>query len=306
MMIIEEMTIPANDLGRFVQAQDELFCDYGQALKEVREGYKSTHWIWYIFPQLRALGHSRRARYFGISDLDEAVRYMKHPVLSARDKHIHAFQERRRQDWRILLIAHGREIFHREIFRRMHELERQFEEELFDCLNTARKFPFRYEPQFFDNVITQHQMMMGTDLKQELLHLPRRKKDSRHEDIRVQHDSHGSVPPHFLAYLFHIVLHILFRRKSCFCRRAFECFLDVLECHERGVIKVKTSVFFLDDDLVAGLELQFFPNSNRQRDLSLARNFCHFHTIISLTFFTFIVRRKKSCVNEKGRPHPSM
>ena len=88
MMIIEEMTISANDLGRFVQAQDELFCDYGQALKEVQEGYKYTHWIWYIFPQLRALGHSRRARYFGISDLDEAVRYMKHPVLSARLREI--------------------------------------------------------------------------------------------------------------------------------------------------------------------------------------------------------------------------
>ena len=88
MTIIEEMTIPANDLGRFVQAQDELFCDYGQALKEVQEGYKYTHWIWYIFPQLRALGHSRRARYFGISDLGEAVRYMKHPVLSARLREI--------------------------------------------------------------------------------------------------------------------------------------------------------------------------------------------------------------------------
>ena len=87
-MIIEEMTIPANDLGRFVQAQDELFCDYGQALKEVQEGYKYTHWIWYIFPQLRALGHSRRAKYFGISDMDEAVRYMAHPVLSARLREI--------------------------------------------------------------------------------------------------------------------------------------------------------------------------------------------------------------------------
>ena len=88
MMIIEEMTIPANDLGRFVQAQDELFCDYGQALKEVQEGYKYTHWIWYIFPQLRALGHSRRAKYSGIADMDEAVRYMAHPVLSARLREI--------------------------------------------------------------------------------------------------------------------------------------------------------------------------------------------------------------------------
>ena len=87
-MIIEEMTIPANDLSRFVQAQDELFCDYNQALKEVRQGYKYTHWIWYIFPQLRALGHSQRAKYFGISDMDEAVRYMEHPVLSARLREI--------------------------------------------------------------------------------------------------------------------------------------------------------------------------------------------------------------------------
>lgn len=88
MLIIEEMTIPANDLSQFVQAQDELFCDYGQALKEVQDGYKYTHWIWYIFPQLRALGHSRRAKYFGIADMDEAVRYMAHPLLSARLREI--------------------------------------------------------------------------------------------------------------------------------------------------------------------------------------------------------------------------
>ena len=83
-----EAICPANDLGRFVQAQDELFCDYNQALKEVRRGYKFTHWIWYIFPQLRALGHSRRAKYFGISDMDEAVRYMEHQLLSARLREI--------------------------------------------------------------------------------------------------------------------------------------------------------------------------------------------------------------------------
>lgn len=65
MMIIEEMAIPANDLSRFVQAQDELFCDYDPALKEVQEGYKYTHWIWYIFPLLRALARSQRAEYFG-------------------------------------------------------------------------------------------------------------------------------------------------------------------------------------------------------------------------------------------------
>ena len=74
-----------NDLERFLKAQEK---DYEHALNEIKNGRKTGHWIWYIFPQLRALGHSRRAKYFGIADMDEAVRYMAHPVLSARLREI--------------------------------------------------------------------------------------------------------------------------------------------------------------------------------------------------------------------------
>ena len=76
------------DLLRFIDAQDSVYAGYDQALSEIKDGKKTSHWIWYIFPQLRALGHSRRAKYFGIADMDEAVRYMAHPVLSARLREI--------------------------------------------------------------------------------------------------------------------------------------------------------------------------------------------------------------------------
>ena len=76
------------NLTRFLSAQEATVDGYSQALAEIRSGRKVHHWIWYIFPQLRALGHSRRARYFGIADMDEAVRYMVHPVLSTRLREI--------------------------------------------------------------------------------------------------------------------------------------------------------------------------------------------------------------------------
>ncbi len=68
-------------LERFLDAQA---CHYEDALTELRQGRKRTHWMWYVFPQLRALGRSRTALYFGIADRTEAVAYLAHPVLSAR------------------------------------------------------------------------------------------------------------------------------------------------------------------------------------------------------------------------------
>ena len=69
------------DLSRFVQAQDGR---YDQALAELQAGRKRSHWIWYILPQLRALGRSAMAREYGIQGLDEAVAYLAHPVLGPR------------------------------------------------------------------------------------------------------------------------------------------------------------------------------------------------------------------------------
>ncbi|MGR3377493.1 DUF1810 domain-containing protein [Salipiger abyssi] len=68
-------------LQDFIDAQDK---HWPQILAELRDGQKVTHWIWYVFPQLKILGRSGMARHFGLSDLDEASRYLAHPVLGAR------------------------------------------------------------------------------------------------------------------------------------------------------------------------------------------------------------------------------
>ncbi len=69
------------DLRRFVDAQDRA---YDTALEELRGGRKRSHWIWFVFPQLQALGRSQTAIRYGISSLDEATAYLDHPVLGPR------------------------------------------------------------------------------------------------------------------------------------------------------------------------------------------------------------------------------
>ncbi len=68
-------------LDRFLDAQQKM---YEIALKEIRNGKKQSHWMWYIFPQLRGLGRSDMAYVYGIKDLNEAKSYLAHPVLSMR------------------------------------------------------------------------------------------------------------------------------------------------------------------------------------------------------------------------------
>ena len=70
-----------NSLDRFLEAQEKM---YPIALKELKNGKKCSHWMWYIFPQLRGLGRSTMAHIYGISGLDEAIAYLAHPVLSGR------------------------------------------------------------------------------------------------------------------------------------------------------------------------------------------------------------------------------
>lgn len=79
-MIGRDMTATF-DLQRFVGAQAH---DYAAALAELRAGRKTTHWIWYVLPQLRGLGRSSRATFYGIADADEARAYLAHPVLGPR------------------------------------------------------------------------------------------------------------------------------------------------------------------------------------------------------------------------------
>ena len=79
------------DINRFIEAQESpYFIGYKRALKEVKNGRKINHWIWYIFPQLRCLGRSSRAHYYGIADRYEAKRYLEHPILGARIREITA------------------------------------------------------------------------------------------------------------------------------------------------------------------------------------------------------------------------
>ena len=69
------------DLDRFKRAQDQ---EYDTALAEIRSGHKYSHWIWYIFPQLRGLGYCSMSDYYGISGIDEARIYMEDEVLRDR------------------------------------------------------------------------------------------------------------------------------------------------------------------------------------------------------------------------------
>ena len=70
-----------NALERFVKAQTNT---YEVAMNEIKNGKKRTHWMWYMFPQLRGLGTSFMANMYGISGLAEAKAYLAHPVLSGR------------------------------------------------------------------------------------------------------------------------------------------------------------------------------------------------------------------------------
>ncbi|MDJ0450420.1 DUF1810 domain-containing protein [Methylocystis sp. JR02] len=79
------MSAPENNdpfnLQRFIDAQRD---SYAQALAELRAGRKTSHWIWYVFPQLTGLGFSQASRLDGLSGLNEARAYLAHPVLGPR------------------------------------------------------------------------------------------------------------------------------------------------------------------------------------------------------------------------------
>ena len=69
------------DLERFVAAQAGVF---GAALAELRTGRKRSHWMWFVFPQLRGLGRSHTAHVYGLGSLEEARAYLAHPLLGPR------------------------------------------------------------------------------------------------------------------------------------------------------------------------------------------------------------------------------
>lgn len=70
-----------NSLDRFLESHEDM---YATALQEIKNGEKESHWMWYIFPQLRGLSKSEMAYIYGINGIEEAIAYLEHPVLSAR------------------------------------------------------------------------------------------------------------------------------------------------------------------------------------------------------------------------------
>lgn len=70
-----------HELQRFVDAQAPV---HAEVCRELARGAKSSHWMWFVFPQLKALGRSATARHFGLQSVDEARAYLSHPLLGAR------------------------------------------------------------------------------------------------------------------------------------------------------------------------------------------------------------------------------
>ena len=77
----QRLTVTDADLVRFLDAQSDV---HDEVTKELTEGRKQTHWMWFVFPQLEGLGHSSMAQRYAIRDLDQARRYLAHPLLGSR------------------------------------------------------------------------------------------------------------------------------------------------------------------------------------------------------------------------------
>lgn len=74
-------TIDKDSFDDFIQAQNTI---YSQVIEELTEGHKRTHWMWFIFPQVKGLGHSKMSRRFAIGSLEQAKEYLQHDVLGTR------------------------------------------------------------------------------------------------------------------------------------------------------------------------------------------------------------------------------
>ena len=76
--------MPHDRLDRFIEAQSSVI---EEVMAELSAGKKETHWMWFIFPQLKVLGRSGTAKFYGLVNLDEARLYLEHPVLGPRLRH---------------------------------------------------------------------------------------------------------------------------------------------------------------------------------------------------------------------------
>ena len=70
-----------SDLNRFLKAQEDT---YVRALEEIKAGKKRSHWMWFIFPQIKGLGQSQASKYYAIQNFEEAILYLENPLLKSR------------------------------------------------------------------------------------------------------------------------------------------------------------------------------------------------------------------------------
>ena len=81
---LEVTKLHSFDLDRLIKVQNDKYEGYDSALSEIRQGRKHGHWIWYVFPQLKNLGRSSTAQFYGIDDIAEGRAYLDNPVLRER------------------------------------------------------------------------------------------------------------------------------------------------------------------------------------------------------------------------------
>jgi uncharacterized protein (DUF1810 family) len=79
--VIDKLAMDSFNLNRFLLAQENT---YDQALREIQTGRKMSHWMWFVFPQMKGLGTSYNSTFYGISEREEAKAYLAHPVLGTR------------------------------------------------------------------------------------------------------------------------------------------------------------------------------------------------------------------------------
>lgn len=118
-----------NDLRRFVAAQGELCNGYDLALSEIRSGRKVSHWIWYIFPQLRGLGHSRLSFFYGLAGREEAEAYLQDDTLGPRLREISR-----------ALLSHAGKKTAKEILGYIDAMKVRSCMTLFDCISPGDVF----------------------------------------------------------------------------------------------------------------------------------------------------------------------
>ena len=121
-------TLDPFNLERFVAAQAPVL---STVLAELKAGHKRSHWMWFIFPQLRGLGRSSMAQFYGIASLDEARAYLVHPLLGPR---LHLCTE-------TLLAVHGRSL--REIMGSPDDMKLRSSMTLFSVAAESDGTPFR-------------------------------------------------------------------------------------------------------------------------------------------------------------------